>query len=116
MRNSADSGSAAIELVALSVLLVLPLGFYANAVQQISEQLLAEQIARHAIRSLVLSSQPQSLVLARQQAREISTSWGSNRESQISLNCQATCQPGDLLTISVGVGQATAIQTMAIQK
>lgn len=116
MRSSADSGNAPIELVAISILLILPLSFYAQALDQISKQLLAEQIARHTLRSLVLSGNPQQLGLANQQAKEIAASWGLKLNPEISLDCQAGCGPGDLLTIAVAIDKAKAIQAMAIQK
>ena len=56
MKRSFDSGSSPLELVALTALLLLPIGLGTSVYLQISNELAAESIARHALRLAMLEN------------------------------------------------------------
>ena len=55
-KNVSARGSAPIETVALITLLLLPIGPAVLLYEQLSNQLAAESIARHAVRAAVLNA------------------------------------------------------------
>ena len=112
MRLSANNGSSPLELVALSALLVLPIGFAIPIFQQLSNQLAAESIARHALRLAILQNPERPSSSFPAAVELLADNWMLEAVGY-DFWCSAGCS---LVTLEVFVGQASAIQTMGIPK
>jgi hypothetical protein len=112
MKRFSDQGSSPLELVAFTALLILPLSLSIGLYQQLSSELAAESIARHALRLAILSdfqtpsSQLQSAVSL------FAANWGLGNV-EYRYWCTSGCS---LVTLEVQVGAATAIQTMGLPR
>lgn len=102
-------GSAPIETVALLTLLLLPIGPGVALYQQISDQLAAESIARHAIRSAMLAAEHGEFGDVSTALDVLSRSW----QKQIAL--YDLSRSGDLVSLQVQIGNASAIATLGLE-
>lgn len=110
-----DSGSSPLEAAALLLVLVAPLAPAMGLYQHLSDSLAAESIARHGLRSAVLSQEKGAIPSNLGQTIEpLATSWGKTI-SDFSLNCLNSCRTGDLISLRVQVGSAWAIQTAGLE-
>jgi hypothetical protein len=112
MKRSFDSGSSPLELVAFTTLLVLPIGLAIGLYQQLSNELAAESIARHALRLAMLSSPQRPSESLDRAVNRFADSWDV-AEVEYSYWCSHGCS---LVTLEVQVGQAFAIQTMGLPR
>jgi hypothetical protein len=105
MKFSDDGGSALIEFVGFGLLLqVLLLASVIQINGSLQDKILAESIARHSLRSYVLTG-----VDVQTSAHEILASFGSAAQPVIELSCQPDCQSSlAKLQILVRVGSAHA--------
>lgn len=114
----AERGSAPLELILGSLMLLLPLNLALGLLEIQSDQLLAENIGRHALRSAVLNGS--NLIdyqrLATATAIEIAMTWNPNKSSQIQLSCDGSCKKGSRLNLIVRVGNATAVQSQVLDR
>jgi hypothetical protein len=101
-----DSGSAPIETVALLTLLLLPVGPAVLLYDQISNQLAAESIARHAIRAAVLDAPLGQVNDPGFAISALASSW------QKRVGGYRVIQSGELVTLEVEVSGAKAIATI----
>lgn len=83
-----------------------------------SDQLLAETIGRHALRSAVLDGRDIADYqrISRLVAEEIAQTWGHNGAFQIQLTCTSQCEKGSHLNLVVRVGNATAVQSQVLDR
>ena len=102
-------GSAPIETVALITLLLVPIGPALGLYEQISNQLAAESIARHAIRSSVLSAEVGQMANLSQAIDLLSHSW------QKPVTDYHLHQDGELVTLRVQVGNALGFATIGLE-
>lgn len=111
---SGSSGSTPLELVIWLTLLLLPLGPMLALYGQLSNQLAAESIVRHALRGTLLSiTDPSQLPSEiRRQLSPLEASWGK-QISKYSLSC-GNCARGNIITLKVWVGSAEAVQSAAM--
>lgn len=112
MKRSFDSGSSPLELVAFTTLLVLPIGLAIVLYQQLSNELAAESIARHALRLAMLSSPKRPSEALDRAINQFAENWDAD-DVEYRYWCSSGCS---LVTLEVQVGQAFAIQTMGIPK
>lgn len=112
MKRSFDAGSSPLELVAFSALLVLPIGMAIGLYQQLSDELAAESIARHALRLAMLASPERPSDAFERTVNLFAENWNVPN-FDYRYWCTNDCS---LLTLEVQVGQALAIQTMGIPK
>jgi hypothetical protein len=105
MKFSDDRGSALIEFVGFGLLLqVLLLAAVIQLNGSLQDKILAESIARHSLRSYVLTG-----VDVQTSAHEILASFGSAAQPVIELSCQPDCQTSRAeLQLVVRVGSALA--------
>ena len=112
MKRFSDSGSSPLELVAFTALLVLPIGLASGLYQQLSDELAAESIARHALRLAMLSSPQRPSEILNYAVNRFAENW-----DVADINSRYWCSSGcSLVTLEVQVGNASAIQTMGIPK
>ena len=102
-------GSAPIETVALITLLLVPIGPALGLYELISNQLAAESIARHAIRSSVLSAEVGQMANLSQAINLLSHSW------QKPVADYQLHQDGELVTLRVQVGSAIGLATIGLE-
>lgn len=100
-------GSAPIETVALLTLLVLPVGPAVMLYEQISNQLAAESLARHGVRAALLNAPLGGFTNPGRALEVLAHSW------QKPLGGYQVRTSGELITLEVRVGNATAIATIA---
>jgi hypothetical protein len=112
MKRSFDSGSSPLELVAFTALLVLPIGLALGLYLQLSNELAAESIARHALRLAMLSSPQRPSESLDQAVEQFSQNWDVD-DVEYRYWCSNGCS---LVTLEIRVGQAIAIQTMGLPK
>lgn len=116
--KQSESGSAALEIVVGTLLMTLPLPLGFELFQVQSNQLLAETIARHALRGAIL--QGHSLAeyepITNQIAREIQLTWNNKSPVALTLNCDSTCGRGSSISLGVRVGTARAVQTQVLER
>lgn len=93
-----------------TTLLIVPMGFAVPIYQQLSDELAAESIARHALRLAMLENPERPSSEFESAVELIASNWGLN-EVDYSYWCSASCS---LVTLEVTIGSATAIQTMSI--
>jgi hypothetical protein len=101
-----DSGSAPIETVALLTLLLLPIGPGVLLYDQISNQLAAESIARHAIRAAVLDAPLGQVNDPGYAVSALARSWQKNVTSY------RVIESGDLVSLEIRVAGALALATI----
>lgn len=113
-RQSGSNGSTPIELVVWLALLIAPLGPMLSLYGQLSDQLAAESIARHALRGAVLTSTSHTELMAQLPVmlQPLAASW--RREVRgFELSC-GSCARGEIITLKVFVGNATGVQSAAL--
>lgn len=113
-----ETGSSHLELVTATLLLVVPLPLSYELFQIQSNQLLAESIARHALRGAVLEGRsiPEYQLTAERISREIQATWASKPFADLKLQCEASCQKGSVLSLSVAIGTSTAVQSQVLDR
>jgi hypothetical protein len=112
MKRFSDSGSSPLELVAFTTLLLLPIGLGTAVYAQLSNELAAESIARHALRLAMLESPERPSERLGNAVNAFAGSWGVDTYDYrywCSLNCS-------LVTLEVFIGEASAIQSMGLPK
>lgn len=111
---SDSRGSTPLELVIWLTLMLLPIGPMLGIYAQLSNQLAAESIARHALRGTVLSvSDPSQLPgEMRRQLAPLEASWGK-RITRYTLSC-GNCARGNIITLKIQIGNAEAVQSAAL--
>jgi hypothetical protein len=114
-RVSGEAGSSPLELVVYSVLLLVPIAPASQLGQLITDQVAAESIARNALRSVVLTGKlgadfrPAIGV----SVDSYSAAWGKARPDA-EISCES-CAAGDIVTLWVVVGNATAMQSASLE-
>jgi ABC-type uncharacterized transport system YnjBCD ATPase subunit len=106
-----EHGSSPVELVATIALLVLPVAPMTLLFEQISNELAAESIARHALRRAILSAPENPQVLLPKALSELSVEWGKE-VTDYRFWCEKACV---LQNLEVIVGGASAVQTMGLE-
>lgn len=111
---SDSEGSTPLELVMWLTLLLLPVGPMLALYGQLSNQLAAESIARHALRGTILSITDPSQLPGemKRQLAPLQASWGK-QISSYTLSC-GNCARGSIITLKVLVGSAEAVQSAAM--
>ena len=99
-------GSAPIETVALITLLLLPIGPAVLLYEQLSNQLAAESIARHGVRAAMLNAPLSGFSEPGVAVSVLARAW----QKQVS-SYRVSAQ-GELITLEVKVGNASAIATL----
>ncbi len=120
LKFSSDGGSAAIELVAFSALLLLPsMWFSIDVISRQNDQFAANSIAEYALRAWVLADQPnsQNFEIA---IKQIATDFHEAPKSvSWKVDCAGIdpCMPkGQVLRLRVTVNQASALVAMRWSK
>lgn len=115
VRPSAETGSTPLELVVYSALLLVPIAPAIQLGQLITDQVAAESIARNALRSAVLTGKVGSdfRVAIGQSVTSFAATWGKPRP-EVAMSCES-CDAGDLVTLTVFLGQATAVQSASLE-
>lgn len=113
-RLSDSSGSTALELVVWLALLLLPVAPMMAIFGQLSNQLAAESIARHALRGTLLSITDPSQLPAemKRQLAPLQSSWGKEI-TRYSLAC-GNCSRGNIITLRIWISGAEAVQSAAM--
>jgi hypothetical protein len=112
MKRFSEAGSSPLELVTFTALLLLPLGLGLSVYTQVSHELAAESIARHALRLAMLENP----VRPSQEFSRTIELFAKNWEVEVTdyrYWCTLSCS---LVTLEVSVGNASAIQTMGLPK
>ncbi len=112
MKRFSDQGSSPLELVAFTALLMLPIGLGTAVYAQVSNELAAESIARHALRLAMLQNPTRPSEQFQGAIELFANNWGVAVDGY-SYWCSAGCS---LVTLEVSVGNATAIQTMGLPR
>lgn len=112
MNRSCESGSSPLELVVFSALLTIPIGLSFGLYQQLSNELAAESIARHALRLAMLTDPVRPSSHFEDAVAMFAENWGVSAVDY-QYSCSASCS---LVTLEVTVGSASAIQTMSLPK
>lgn len=108
-----EDGSSPVETAALLAVLLLPLGPMLSLFNEVFNALAAESIARHSLRLAVLQSDETDFEPVLQRAVEtFSTSW--LRTASFDFDC-GRCEKGDLLVLSIQVGNAVAVQAAGLE-
>lgn len=113
-RLNGSSGSTPLELVIWLTLLVMPVAPMMGIYSQLSNDLAAESIARHALRGTLLSiTDPSQLPGEMQrQLAPLEASWGK-RITRYTLSC-GNCARGNIITLRVWISGAEAVQSAAM--
>lgn len=113
-RLSGSSGSTPLELVIWLTLLLLPIAPMVQIYSQLSDQLAAESITRHALRGTLLSiTQPSELpAQLERQLQPLAASWGKTI-TKYSLSC-GNCARGSIITLRLWINDAEAVQSAAM--
>jgi hypothetical protein len=112
VKRSSESGSSPLELVVYSALLTLPIGLSIGLFQQLSNELAAESISRHALRLAMLNDPLRPSSEFESTVSIFASNWGV-KEVDYRFWCSSGCS---LVTLEVRVGSASAIQTMGLPK
>lgn len=112
MKRSCESGSSPLELVVFTVLLTLPISLSIGLYQQLSNELAAESIARHALRLAMLTDPERPSSHFEDAVAMFAENWGVSAVDY-QYRCSAGCS---LVTLEVRVGSASAIQTMSLPR
>ena len=109
MRISEERGSALIDFLGFGLLLQIPILLLATQIFTIqSNQLAADSIARHSLRSFLLHEIPVEIT-----AHEIAKDFGLTIEPSVQLTCKPDCtNPESILRIDVAVGAVRSNSTM----
>ena len=113
-RLRGSSGSTPLELVVWLALLIAPLGPMLNLYGQLSDQLAAESIARHALRGAVLTSTSHTELMAQLPVmlQPLAASW--KREVRgFEIAC-GSCARGEIVTLKVFIRNAIGVQSAAL--
>ena len=105
-KNVSARGSAPIETVALITLLLLPIGPAVLLYEQLSNQLAAESIARHAVRAAMLNAPLGGFSEPGVAVGVLAQSW------QKTVSSYRVTTQGELITLEVKVGNASALATL----
>ena len=112
MKRSPESGSSPLELVVFTALLMIPIGLSLSLYQQLSNELAAESIARHALRLAMLTDPVRPSTQLEGAVALFAENWGIT-----GLDYRYWCSAGcSLVTLEVSVGSASAIQTMSLPR
>jgi len=114
LRQKGSNGSTPLELVVWLALLIAPLGPMLSLYGQLSDQLAAESIARHALRGAVLTSTSHTELMAQLPVmlQPLAASW--KREVRgFEIAC-GSCARGEIFTLRVFIGNATGVQSAAL--
>lgn len=112
MKRFSEAGSSPLELVTFTALLLLPLGLGLSVYTQVSHELAAESIARHALRLAMLENP----VRPSQEFSRTIELFAKNWDVEVTdyrYWCSLSCS---LVTLEVSVGNASAVQTMGLPK
>ncbi len=112
MKRSSEAGSSPLELVAFTALLLLPLGFGIPVYGQVSNELAAESIARHALRLAMLENPTRPSEEFPKAVTLFASDWKVD-DVGYRYWCSSGCS---LVTLEVSVGNARAIQTMGLPR
>jgi hypothetical protein len=112
MKRSPESGSSPLELVVFTALLMIPIGLSLGLYQQLSNELAAESIARHALRLAMLTDPARPSTQFEGTVALFAENWGLTGVDY-KYWCSAGCA---LVTLEVSVGSASAIQTMSLPR
>lgn len=112
MKRSSESGSSPLELVVFTALLMIPIGLSLGLYQQLSNELAAESIARHALRLAMLTDPVRPSSHFKGAVALFAENWGLTGVDY-KYWCRAGCS---LVTLEVSVGSASAIQTMSLPR
>ncbi len=96
----------------LTALLLMPLGLGLSMYQQLSNELAAESIARHALRLAMLQSPARPSEALPEAVEQFAGDWDLS-ELAYRYWCSVNCS---LVTLEITVDSAKAIQTMGIPK
>lgn len=99
-------GSAPIETVALITLLLLPIGPAVLLYEQLSNQLAAESIARHAVRAAMLNAPLGGFTEPGAAIRVLAHSW------QKTVSSYQVLTQGELITLEVRIRDSSALTTL----
>jgi hypothetical protein len=112
MKRSSESGSSPLELVVFTALLIIPIGLSLGLYQQLSNELAAESIARHALRLSMLTDPVRPSEHFEGAVTLFAEDWGLT-----GVDYKYWCSSGcSLVTLEVSVGSTRAIQTMGIPR
>lgn len=112
MKRSSDSGSSPLELVALTALLVMPIGLATTVYQQLGDELAAESIARHALRYAMLENPERPSQTLAGAVEAFADDWLVEVDDY-RYWCSLSCS---LVTLEITIGKAVAIQTMGLPR
>ena len=106
MKFNDDAGSAVIDFVLYGVVFQISLLMFGlQAFQTQSDQLAAESIARHALRSYSLAG-----IDPNETAAQVLADFGITKSVKVQLLCDPDCESeGSLLELTAVVGSATAV-------
>lgn len=109
MRIKDERGSSMIEFLGFGLLLQVPVLMFATQLATIhTNQLAADSIARHSLRSFVLEDAPVELT-----AQQISEDFRLKINPVVDLDCKPDCiSPESLLRLRVSVGSVEAVSVM----
>lgn len=116
--NHPERGAASLEIVAATLLMTLPLPLGFELYQVQSNQLMAETIARHALRGAILqgSSVAEYEPIAKRIAGDVQLTWNNKSSLALTLKCNPSCGRGAFISLEVRVGTARAIQTQVLDR
>ncbi|MEY4559372.1 MAG: hypothetical protein RLZ82_387 [Actinomycetota bacterium] len=109
MRIKDERGSSMIDFLGFGLLLQIPVLVLATQLATIhANQLAADSIARHSLRTFVLHDTPAALT-----ARQISADFRLKISPVVELDCEPDCtSPDSILRLKVSVGGVRAISVM----
>ncbi len=112
MKRLSESGSSPLELVIFTALLILPIGLSLGLYQQLSNELAAESIARHALRFAMLSDPQRPSSVVPEAVAMFAQNW---KVTDVGYRhwCSSGCS---LVTLELRVGSAKAIHTMGLPR
>jgi hypothetical protein len=110
-----ETGSSPLEAAALLLVLVMPIAPALALYQHLSDSLAAESIARHGLRSAVLSQEkgevPRQLTAVME---SLAAGWGKTLGGY-ELRCLRDCRESDILSLEISIGSARAIQSAGLE-
>lgn len=111
MRIKDERGSSMIDFLGFGLLLQIPVLLLASHLATIqANQLAADSIARHSLRSFVLQDTPVELT-----ARQISEDFRLKIEPVVELDCIPDCiSPESILRLKVSIGGVRATSVMVL--
>lgn len=108
---SDESGSVLVEFIVMGLLLqLLLLAGGLTLIETQHQQLAAESLARHSLRSFLLHGTPIEVT-----AKDLAEQFRLSTGYEVSLDCQGNCeQSGDIAALTVRVGGTSARVFMAV--